>query len=128
MHKLTKLTLTAVALAAFAFAAPAAFAVECNTNQGTNIELDFQRGLNNRPMLNLELRVIGERCVDGPTVYHLKGMVGNFGSKGRVLEAFKTVQSLKQYKLTAEEVVAILKFVNEQEATVATAEKAPPPK
>jgi len=110
-----KLMLTAAVLASVS--APA-FALECDSGQGKAVELDFS-GTANKPLLNIELRVVGERCVDGPSVYQLKGMVGSFLSASQALDAFNTVRKLKGFGLTTENIAAIMKFVGETEAKVA---------
>ena len=113
-----KLTLTALVALASLTAVPA-FALDCDSGQGRAVELDFAQGTGNLPLLNIGPRVIGERCVDGPSVYQLKGMVGTFSSASQALDAFNTVRKLKGFGLTPENIAAIMKFVGETEARVA---------
>ena len=115
-----KFTLATVAVLASFVAAPA-LALDCDTGQGKAVELDFTTGTKGQPLLSLNPRGIGERCVDGPSVYQLKGMVGTFSSASQALDAFNTVRRLKGFGLSPADIAAIMKFVGDTEARVAAA-------
>ncbi|MDP3645726.1 MAG: hypothetical protein Q8R25_01430 [bacterium] len=113
-----KLMMTAAVLTLFSATAPA-LALECNGNQGKAVELDFKVGVKGQPLPTLEFRTVGERCIDSPSVYTLKGMVGKFSSDVAVRAAFNTIRSLRTLNLSAEDLPAMMKFVGEVEAKAA---------
>ncbi len=107
-----------VLIVAIALATPA-MALDCSPAQGVAVELDFQRGSAQQPLPDLPLRVIGEQCVDGESVYALKGMPGKFRSKGAALDTFASVQKLLFFGIVSAEVPKIMQFVAETMAAAA---------
>lgn len=61
------------ALATPAMADPGRFEVSC-PNLNATLEYDFQRGIQNKPLVNLNPRLVGASCTDsGGIVYKMRG-------------------------------------------------------
>src|SRR4051812_10533105 len=90
-----------------------AFAVECDHGQGRDVTLDFQRNDTHQPYLALDLRVIGEKCIDAASIFRLKGMPGSYTSAYDAKATFDLVRGLKKFNLDADNIGAMLKFARE---------------
>lgn len=93
--------------------ASAAYAVECDRGQGVEVVLDYQSS-GGIPLLNIELRSVSERCVDGPSSYTLKGLPEvKFGSARDATHASKLLQELITLGVTSENAGPAIKFAVE---------------
>lgn len=112
MNFIAKSLLGIVALAAIP-ATTASAEVRCNIGQGHRIVLDWGAlPTTNQPVLiESLLNKVGDTCINGETIYTLKGFPGEYRSKKDTLEAFKYTQALRRHGFTSENIGEAMKYI-----------------
>lgn len=54
------------------------FNIDCPGGQNLEVTYDIARGSNNKPLLNLEPRIVGVHCTTGPARFRLTGLPAEF--------------------------------------------------
>lgn len=94
-------------------AVPAMAQIRCNFGQGHRIVLDWGTQLNSNQPVLIEglLNAVSDSCINGSSVYSIKGFPGEYASKEHALEVFKYVQALRRHGFTSENVGDAMKYI-----------------